>query len=258
MKNKICFILTISFVICILFPSGASSTEYERDLQWSATRLEQLGIVKNFNERWTENSPITRRDLFKMAYIAKTGSRAFYVSEEDGLEKAEKYILDIKKNYNTDLKYDDIIIGSPDYYFVTSLFVAGLIAGKQENEYNYMALDEYATYEEAFHVIIRLFISWQSLKSVDQDINAYEILQKMNLINSQNPFDMYSLQIPSSAIKNRISAYEFMHLLYNSLYLPLNGNYDNGAPTYRYIDRYFNNGFLDSGIINEDRIDITD
>ena len=90
MKNKICFILTISFVICILFPSGASSTEYERDLQWSATRLEQLGIVKNFNERWTENSPITRRDLFKMAYIAKTRFKSILCFRRRRFRKSRK------------------------------------------------------------------------------------------------------------------------------------------------------------------------
>lgn len=195
----------------------------------SISKLEKLDIVRKPFERWKQEDGITRRDMFKMAYIIKNGNREFYENNTNS-EEAITYIENWKeKNSWRQTEYMDVEPASFDYYLTYSLLRTRLISG-EHGENGYVAnFDSYGTYEQALTIIGRLFDDpdiygnfYLENELVDkQKEHPYYIFAcNIGLINSSNPMNVASPQITIEQLNQPITAYEYMDLLYRALYIP--------------------------------------
>lgn len=198
----------------------------------SVRKLEQLDIVRNPSERWTQDSLIQRRDAFKMAYIVKTGGRELHENGDEP-DISIPFIEQRKKTlrlYGLNPDFTDIEQNTFDYYFVDSLLAEKLLYGTNSSDGSKAELDRSATYDEALAIIGRLFYqvgSYSYGELITEDVvdeNAahpyFEFARQLGLINSPNPVDLSCPQIQPEQLAQPIPAYEFMHLLHRALYIP--------------------------------------
>lgn len=248
----------IAIVLCIFIINHISfartyeefrEEDYEFEKRLSVKKLEQLDIVRNTQNRWNENSPISRRDLLKIIHIVKKGDRKYHISpkNDNGLELLER----VKDSLNQDMKnteFNDIQKNTNDDYFITSLVVNDLFLGKKTDKGYVADLDSYATYEEALTAVGRLFLNSKDLSMYylniyenidDKSHPYYEFAEDISLINSKSPLDISSPQIDESILSEHIPAYELLHIVYRALYIPTIKIGDfNSTINFHYIDQF--------------------
>lgn len=256
-------ILSLILMLCLIFPAAAiaaspdnrpTEENLNRDVRKAISNLAGLDVVRKPFTRWNETDYITRRDVFKMAYVVKMDTRWYFlvptdVNDAEEVEEInqeiEKRKAEKKERYHMQTEYADIVPGTDDYYLVYNLLAAQLIAGQPDGDVHNANLDAYATYEEALTVLVRLFLflgympaeSLGGLLDYSGPHKAFDIATDMNLINSKNPYDVYTQHISLEQLDQPITAYRFMHLLDRALYLPVIGLQDYAVPlTERYVE----------------------
>lgn len=256
-------ILSLILMLCLIFPAAAiaaspdnrpTEDDLNRDVRKAISNLAGLDVVRKPFTRWNETDYITRRDVFKMAYVVKIDTRWYFLvptdmndaeEVEEINQEIEKRKAEKKERYHMQTEYADIVPGTDDYYLVYNLLAAQLIAGQPDGDVHNANLDAYATYEEALTVLVRLFLflgympaeSLGGLLDYSGPHKAFDIATDMNLINSKNPYDVYTQHISLEQLDQPITAYRFMHLLDRALYLPVIGLQDYAVPlTERYVE----------------------
>ena len=256
-------ILSLILMLCLIFPAAAiaanpyakpTEENLNRDVRKAISNLAGLDVVRKPFTRWNESDYITRRDVFKMAYVVKMDTRRYHrypadINDAESVKKTDEDISGLikilKEKYHVQTEYADIVPGTDDYYLVYNLLAAQLIAGQPDGDVYNANLDAYATYEEALTVLVRLFYyqkhmpseAHYSLTDYTGPHKAFDIATDMNLINSKNPYDVYTQHISLEQLDQPITAYRFMHLLDRALYLPVIGLQDYAVPlTERYVE----------------------
>lgn len=221
--KKICGILMI-IVLMLSFDYVFANESENKDVDMidSIDRLEQFDIVRNALDKWDESSTITRYDALSMAYVIKTRSREYNYDKNKSLSELKArldqcYIV-------RDWRYDfcDIEEGSDDYYFAMSMYIAYLLKGEEVDGNLYANLYDEITYDEALNIIFNIFIEVDDeylLQPYTSDTPYFEMAERTNLINSRIFTDTNSPQLAKENLNNKISAYEYMDILYRSLYL---------------------------------------
>lgn len=211
-------------------------------------QLEKLGVVCNAEERWDTTTPITRRDMFKMSFVAKAGTRRFVEIDDENALRIYKEALNEKRRtrevaegqYEEMQSYivyfDDVEAYSEDDFLIVNLAYLGLLKGSLLNGRAYARLDEYVTYEEALATLIRILASPDDPPYVPYygDLSFFETAEGIGLINNRNPFMSGTKRDPDtgdivpytffdlneSELSEYIAAYDFMFLLRETLYIP--------------------------------------
>lgn len=254
--NRLCQIgIVILCVYCMVIqPVVAQSTELlhskaDENVQKEACKqLEKLGVVCNTEERWDATAPITRRDMFKMAFVAKSGVRRFVeIKDEYDLDFYKEVLNAMVKTRKVDedqyediqayiVYFDDVEAYSEDDFLSVNLAYDGLLKGSLVNGRAYARLDEYVTYEEALATLIRILASPDDPPYVPYygDLNFFEAAEEIGLINNQSPFTCGTKRDPITddivpypffelkevELSEYITAYDFMYLLRETLYIP--------------------------------------
>lgn len=276
-KHRILMLVIISFIINIFTLSSAAEDENVNFTKQNAERLaaenlQKCDIVRNVEERWDYNSPISRRDAFKIAYVFNRQSRNFDIKEgeyskEELREKVENemwewssaYALEATVNTEGDkiIKYkfdfDDIEDESYDYYFAANLFNCGLVTGQVINNKLYMEFDNNMTYNEALTTICRMLsVSSGTRFNAENYIKryyntnypeiknpCYQFCVDSGMINSKNILSEYTLSMNENNLDSEITAYEFIYLVNEALYIRSHQIGDYAANyNFRRIDLY--------------------
>ena len=233
-KIVICFCLIISLINIDSF--AISSTGNTNSYTEAITVLESLDIIRKPETKWNESSFISRRDILEMIYIVKSYSREFvvnpsYRSAEELQEVKQEGLLHEHKEYS------DVELGSYDDFLVTSAECYGLFNGVNSSSGYLANLDNYATYGEALTFVGYLFYDTTYGLTIDE---YYNIAKDMNIINPIGNLDQLSLKINEDDLKQSISAYDFLILLYRSLYVPNGEISDWGSDLDSfYVNRFF-------------------
>lgn len=237
-------------LLVLLFSQAANaeeqSADYIKHLKKIGQTLERFDIVRNIDEKYNEDSLISRRDAFQMAYIVKNSKRAL-VYEPDDVEAVTELCEKRMMTYLQNVEFSDVEPGTYDYALVYSLVASDLILGKTDASldiYSNEALtyeecvellkaskpkadiDSIATYEEALTIIGRMVYIPENWSTYYDELDAivdmnvehpyYSAAIKNGLINSEPGSPVVS----ENMLNQPISAYEFMHLLYRALYIP--------------------------------------
>jgi len=240
MKKVIAVSVLIVIIINMMPMVGASRTLedlYKKEMRNSVRELEKCDIVRNPFERWSEDDYITRRDVLKILYIARRGTREMpgYWGEhdDDDAKSIEKWKEGLREIIRVD--FVDIGYGTFDYYFfyaVTRMTVNyDMLQGRDTDEGPVIDFDSYATYGEALTFIGRLFEDvslyrgfdprpQNKLVDYDQEYPYYDFACRIGLINSTSPIDFGSPRITEDQLDEYIPAYEYMHLVRRLLYIP--------------------------------------
>ena len=267
--------ITLLFISSIMIGQGVSAN-VEKNNNWykslpeierenSIYRLEELDIVRKPFERWGEENYITRRDVFKIAYIVKNGDRKLYENGENGSESILKIENWKNQNFWLQTEYVDVEKGSFDYYLIYSLLRVSLISGEPSENGHVANFDTYATYEDALTVIGRLFDDpnlyagyYQGSELVDktQKHPYYTFATNIGLINSTSLTDPSSPQITPEQLDDSITAFEYLHLLYRALYIPFVCIEDyNISVNCHYIDNFSAQSIEENATLYEDIVD---
>lgn len=233
-----CIFVIILCVFQLNFVSANDDYRYKYDLEtkksYIINNMQQLGIVDNVNQKWSDGDFITRRNAFEMAYIVV--NHGF-----KGIDKTpdEKYY---------DVFACDITPDSYDYYLFTALAQKNLIYGKTDNGQIYAAFDEYITYNQAFAIIFRVLSQHPQYRKMIENSeywkteNPYfKFVTDAKLINNNTSIDKVSLIVDQTQIDDYMPAYEFMDILYSALYVPhlkLNETDNSTNSSFTYYDAF--------------------
>lgn len=238
MKKERIISIIISLIMLMLtsgvYADGCACDDQEihRTKEDAIETLKIFDIVRN-TERWTCGDPITRRDAFKMTYVLVSKSRRYV---EDTPE-AIKELFDLRDVHGSlwgKFIFEDIAEGEEDYLLAASLVFWGILSGKEVDGHRYASFDDYLTYEEAASNIIRTLCF--SRITNDDFLNEYlgenyegnryfGFLEKAGLINHNAYPDRSGLVLEEGQIHENISAYDYMFLLYRSMFIPVDYNY---------------------------------
>lgn len=272
--------MSMMFEFCSIYPADCRTAEEAlaskqiTAKEEAANKLEEYDIVRNWRNRWQPDDFITRRDALKMAYIVRNVGRNVSAYNIENFETELNMYLEYesvqRSKYNYEEYYGfqfvDIDRNSTDFMFAVTMYTNELLYGREENGLLYADLDSYVTYNEAFAYIFRIFTrryvtAYGILENVDWEYPYYEFCQSVNLINSTNPFlttfltEAVPLNVSIEQLDDNITAYDYMFLIYKSLYVECQsiGDY---APSFNFhfIDYFVErNGekFRDNDIIND-------
>ena len=234
-------------------PLNISDEEFNKILSESIDHsvriLEKMDIVRNPKEKWNNTDFLKRRNAFEMAYIVRS-----YGMRELCLKSLNSLICDSLKSCN----YSDVELYSYDNMLLWELtneatfwYATPLIRGKTNEKGERIAdFDSYITYNEAFVLIFRLLnADYQYSRKIDEALlnkykqyPYYRYAEEIGLINSNTLMNCSTLSVSENMLEEYIPAYEFMHLLYYSMYLPVfetSGDYAPATkPGFRYIDKF--------------------
>lgn len=268
MLNRIsAIILIMTIILSNGIAVSADNYVYGSPRKNAAAEMEKFDIVRNPFERWGEHDYITRRDALKIAYIMKYVTRSTDISSiKDAQESVEDFLI----NANRKQRFEFVDISEEnydDYIFVATMFVSGLLHGREENGLLYADLDGYVTYNEAFAYVFRLFMrrymsSDEGILNTTSKTPYYDFCNDVNLINSKNPFeknkvyllDRQVINVSEEQLDDYIEAYDFLLLMYKALYLIMPA--EEGATNYYLINVFYdfkqnNKKFLIDDFIND-------
>lgn len=221
-------------------PLELDNEEYEEiiinEMKTSVYKLSALGIVNDPLARWSANDYMSRRNAFEMVYIVfKKGSKILCSKEE--LNNLE---------YNMQMMFSDVEPGTYDIALAYGLsHNSPFLNGKYTVTGHKVAdFDGYLTYNDAFVLVSRLLntewrYSYGINKILESDLSSYyDLMCDLGLVNSNTIINYSTITVNSKDLNNPITAYEFMHLLYNAMYVPhmASSDYGNRIYGYRYID----------------------
>lgn len=222
-----------------------NNDEYERivneEMIASVSNLEKLGIVITPFEKWSDNEPIKRRNAFELCHIIyHEGSKILSLPED------VEILRKIKESGQLE-KFDDVLLNSYDGALLQALLYDNLLFFGKYNEKGKIiaGFDDNLTYGEALAIVSRLLghdrrYTYLVKKNIVEysENSYYDILCQIGLINSNVPFSYSSLTVNPKELNQDISAFEFMHLLNNAMYIPHLASSCMGdiIPNYRYID----------------------
>ena len=212
-------------------PLNLSEEEYNEiklvAMKESVFALDIYDIVRNPMKKWeNEKVPINRRNAFELVYIIHNGGYRFLDSTDFKL----KYYSDIE--YKT---YDDAL--------AKALWYRNLLRGKNATKESAIAdFDSNITYYEALNLISRLFdrnryymLSSNIIDTYKGEYPYYDFFEDIGLINNDTIIDYSHLFIKKEDLDKPMPAYEFMHLLYQAMYVTQFHGFEY-KPTYGYRD----------------------
>lgn len=255
-RKIVCGVLTLMFCCslngyCIQWQSNSRTDDA------IIANLETLDVVRDVKEKWNETSYIQRKDALSMAYIVVRTPYAFgsgrgrrvYCSTVDH-QKGESFrnlTEAYSKELNMDLNFVDV--APKDENLVLSLIHLGLLAGSFEEGDAYARLYDELTYEEALVTLLRMLeprhTSGYTMRRpwiATAPEEAYEIGLVLNIIKecTERPPDVYdpteeyslslggyggatsALWMSKGRLSEKITAYDFMRMLYSALYVEKN------------------------------------
>ncbi len=259
MKRKLLYVLIFCMTISNLTVYG-EKWETGKKADAAIQNLEFLDVVRNPEERWNEESYITRRDAFMIAYIIKnnpyfaTGKpiRRQYCMEIDPADPdlaKEIYQKELEAYAQYDVNIDFVDLVPEDMALASSLAYLALIAGREEGGKLYAAFDAHLTYQEALATIIRVLgeqsfgVCFSAYTPLPGN-SFYDIGLRLGLITQeeQRPDELKPIYrdlggpVSQSAraiycapemLKQEIRAYEYLRLVYASLFIERRLYYDN-------------------------------
>jgi len=249
-----CYINTYAYAFDSYNPNplNLDTVEYERvivgEYAQAVQNLSSFEIVRPYDQ-WDNEDLIKRRDAFEMCHMVyNEGERTLCTYDE--LNEYEKVVKDDIFN-----KFADIEFQSYDCALMIALLNDNLLFRGKINESNKLtaSFNDNLTYGEALTLIVRLLgedIRYRYLiqKGTDDYSNNpyYDILKNMGLINSNTPVSYSSLTVDPAKLNEAITAYEFIFLLNNAMYVPHLASSDFGSREfgYRYINNATNNSWL--------------
>ena len=247
MKKSVAFltaiVIILSFYVNVFAESNMKDIISKNAIDYSIAKLERYDIVRNAKDKWSASDFITRRNAFELSHIVKCRNRDIMykydlsVAQKEGVT-IDKYVLEKYKNYTN--KFIDIDIGTYDFYLSYELWADNLLNGKETENGIYADFNSFTTYDEALAIMGKLLCDEQIYFNIVENYDEhpyYYFAKDVGLINSTNPLDETSLRISTDKLNAPITAYEFLNMLYCSMYIITYDYYDYGVPNnIRYVD----------------------
>lgn len=232
-------LISTSFVLGMCYdenPLGIDSeklTEYRDSvIKKNISNLVRYNLVINPYEKWKDGDLITRRQAVEILVATRQhGNRT------------------IRKNWvDYPWLFTDLPRNSYDYSLANEANQCYVFNGRiNENGEVIADFDSLVTYKEALIFIARLFpgemdyfyqTGYARVNEYDKEFPFFELFEQWGLINSNNVFDYSTLTVTYDMADKYISAYDFMMLLNDALYVSYADAdcYGYHAYEFRYID----------------------
>ncbi len=255
----------ISILLCVLInlssvtmlsaeynenPIGIPQNEFDNmlksDIISAIISLCDWNVVKNPNEKWSENDPITRRNAYEMAILVKAGGRKPRDLQNPSFIDEERALM-------LHGKFTDVQQGTYDLSLLDILYSDRMISGKTNDAGEKVAaFDDFLTYHEAFTILSRMLLNYyvfyfeveETIKTWDVNYPYFKLAEEIGLINSNTLISYSSLTIDESQMDDYIPAHHFMYLLYQAMYIPIvvQDDFTRGLHSNRYIDHFMEFG----------------
>lgn len=204
---------------------------YNTYIKKTIQTFEELGIVRDFDEKWKYNDYINRRNVFMMIYEIYF-PESLDVNENQLPVEYSKEIYgerfkDIKTEYDEHLMYE--------------LMYFGIVKGRNFSDGEYeAALDDYITYSEALTVICNLlrpidYINDSPLWYPKTEEEYLKYSTDIGLVNTNFEMDATVLKVDESMLNEYITACDFVGILNRALYIPTLVDGYEAVPGWRYI-----------------------
>lgn len=258
------YISSMLIIILLILPNGAYARESlglisDKELskkiseETAIKNLEKFHVIYNAEDRWDNTSRISRRDMFKVAYVLRDMTRTYYLTPRGhSYETVISRLEDKNIVRRVPYVYADIKDNSDDFYFTANLYYVDLLSGREEDGELYADLDNFATYNDAFATISRIFSTRYAFMSIlipsyyarnfPNEENIYlRFCEDVGLVNSKNYAQDYSLEITPDRLNEEITAYEYLCIIDSLLYLQKRPKGEDPITNYRIIDTLYQN-----------------
>lgn len=224
MKKFKSLLLLISMMGIILIPLNCSAKVVANIAKdHGLFNLKTLQIIQ-YPEKWKSEDLLTRRDMFKLCYVAKMAAREHYFTYAYSVEKETVLYTVVQPDLEGRVQvteYMDIEEGSEDYYLMVDFLIARLLLG-EETENGYIAgFDEYATYGDALGALIRVLTPYEyGQVYVPKDGKSFlDDAEEIGLVNCDFPITGPDVIIQPEELNENITVGEFTYLLDKILYV---------------------------------------